>query len=105
MQDHQIPGRAETKVIYIWMALSTPLLRQNRFTSNNCSDAVLATLVFSISTKAKKQQTARNRGVDTLERQGGNGEDDQEHLCCTASHQQIHLPQTAPTQRSQHYSM
>ena len=50
-----------------------------------------------------KQQTSKEGGW--VHRSGRRAtERDREHLSSTTSHRQIHLPQTEPTQKSQHFS-
>jgi len=62
-------------------------------------------LVTPITAQTQKQQTTASRGVGSLEWQEGATEGDWEHpASSTASHQQNHQPQTAPTLRPQQTS-
>ena len=94
MQNLQIPNTAQYWIVPKW--LFTPrFLDKKRFT---------ARMLYWFLPSPQKQKSNRlvmEGGGDSLEWQAGNGED-WEHLSSTTSHQQIHFPQTAPTQRPQH---
>ena len=88
-----VPWKSSIRSLII-LALFTPLPRQTWFSSNR----PIAVLVAPISAKQKSKRLAM-KGVGFL----GVAEGDWEHFYSTASrHQQIHLPQTATTQRHQH---
>jgi hypothetical protein len=88
MQNLEIPETAESRIVPKWL-FPPRFSNKDRFTSSR-PDIVLVTPTSAKTRKA----TNYCMGVGSSEWQGAT---DLEHPSSTASHQQSHQPQTAPT--------